>query len=69
MKYLKKEEVGQRGQKFSFYPFKIRCTQELTLLNFFFFFPLNCNKEKKIRIRYLTKCTILTCEMVNRGSD
>lgn len=36
MKYLKKEEVGQRGQKFSFYPFKIRCTQELTLLNFFF---------------------------------
>lgn len=62
MKYSK--EVGQYGQEFSFHPFKIRRTQELILLNFFF--SRDATKRKKTQIKYVTKCTILTRKMVNR---
>lgn len=63
MKYSK--EVGQYGQEFSFHPFKIRRTQELILLNFFFFHVMQ-QRGKKPQIKYVTKCTILTRKMVNR---
>lgn len=48
MKYSK--EVGQYGQEFSFHPFKIRHTQELILLNFFFSHDATKRKKTKLNM-------------------